>query len=313
MGKITQIDIDWMNAHPSMPRIIGSLIHAMVHTRPDIAYAVSLLSRSMSDPKPYHYKACKYVLRYLRATQDKCLVYDRKHMEASAPNYLQAFVDSSFADCEKTARSTSGFVVSFGGSPIEYEAKRQTLVTLSTMESEYVAASKCVSSIKYLKKLLDWLGIHDNPDRAVTIWEDNSACIAISTAPPGVHRSRSKHIAVKYHNVRESCEAGDVVLSQIWTEHQVADIFTKSLSVKPFIRFRDVLLGEKTLDQMMQDHMQPLPKDFNPKPAACAICRQCAKIGNYEPNYDAKWPIRAVPIQQDSIVALLNGMTASAC
>ena len=62
MGVITDADREWMERHPSMPRIIGSLIHAMVHTRPDIAYAVSLLSRTMADPQPYHYKACKHVL-----------------------------------------------------------------------------------------------------------------------------------------------------------------------------------------------------------------------------------------------------------
>ena len=68
------------------------------------------------------------------------------------PHFLEALVDSSFADCGITARSTSGFVVMFGGSPVDWECKRQPLVTLSTMESEYVAASKCVCSIRYLRK-----------------------------------------------------------------------------------------------------------------------------------------------------------------
>ena len=287
-----------MTRHSSMPRIIGSLIHAMVHTRPDIAFAVSLLSRTMADPQPYHYKACKYLLCYLRDTQDKCLIYRQAEMIRSAPHFLEALVDSSFADCDDTARSTSGFVVTFGGAPVEWESKRQGLVTLSTMESEYVAASKCVCSIRYLRKLFyNFFKIPMTRD-PVVCWEDNAACIAISHAPPGVHRSRSKHIAVKYHNVREACEAKEVVLSQIWTEHQVADIFTKSLQAIPFLRFRKVLLGEVSLNDMMQQHVKPEPA---PKPMDIHF------VG-YEPNYWHSWPSRSVPIQSCSLVANLMGM-----
>ena len=86
MGKITDADKAWMERHSSMPRIIGSLIHAMVHTRPDIAYAVSLLSRSMAKPEPYHYKACKHVLLYLRSTIEKCLIYRQGQMKQAAPH-----------------------------------------------------------------------------------------------------------------------------------------------------------------------------------------------------------------------------------
>jgi len=83
------------------PMIVGSLIHAMVHARPDSAYAVSVLSRAMSKPDLWHFKGAQRLLLY---------------------------------------RSTSGFVVFFGSSPVDYECKRQPLLTMSTMESEYVAA-----------------------------------------------------------------------------------------------------------------------------------------------------------------------------
>ena len=92
------------------------------------------------------------------------------------------------------------------------------------MESEYVAASKCVLSIRFLHKFLKFVD-HERtgPTR---IHEDNQACIAITDNP--VHRSRSKHIGVKYHNVREASQNGEVKLTYINTEHQVADLFTKS-------------------------------------------------------------------------------------
>ena len=236
---------------------------------------------------------------------DKCLVYRQGQMKQAAPHFLEALVDSSFADCAITARSTSGFVVMFGGSPVDWEAKRQPLVTMSTMESEYVAASKCVCSIRYLRKL--FFGFFKLPmaKDPIVCWEDNAACIAISHAPPGVHRARSKHIAVKYHNVREACEAKEVVLSHIWTEHQVADIFTKSLTVVPFQRFRAVLLGEVSLNDMMQQHVKPVP---TPKQKDIHAFTEEWSSEMYEPNYCHAWPLRTFPIYCGSLVAQLMGM-----
>ena len=249
----------------------------MVHTRPDISYAVSILSRHMATPELYHFKAARRLLLYLRDTKEKGIRYSQKEMhrfESSRlitsvtdesimdgkkeifDQYLEAAVDASFADCDKTYRSTSGFVVWFGGSPLEWECKRQPLVTLSTMESEYVAASKCVCSIRFIHKLLAFLDLHrQGPTKC---HEDNQACVAISTKP--VHKSRSKHIGVKYHIVREASLNGEVELYQVWTEHQVGDILTKSLSKADFIRCRETLMGYISFDEMVKQHPKPKSK-----------------------------------------------------
>ena len=166
----------------------------------------------------------------MKGTRRLGLMYDRLAMLRIEPHLVTAAVDSSFADCEFTARSTSGFVVWFGGTPVAWECKRQPLVTLSTMESEYVAASRCVSEIRFLHKLMDWIGIErPHPTKC---HEHNAACIAITSNP--VHKQRSKHIAVKYHNVREAAKNNEVTLVQVWTEHQTADIFTESLGKAAF-------------------------------------------------------------------------------
>jgi hypothetical protein len=262
---------DWASKY-TFPTIIGSLIHAMVHTRPDIAYAVSVLSRSMAKPELYHYKAARRLLLYLRRTKELGIRYSQAEMErhnnlvtattdevfhtgdkTQHDQYLEAAVDASFSDCVVTYRSTSGYVIWFGGSPVEWECKRQPLVTLSTMESEYVAASKCVSGIRFIHKLLEFLGLTRNGPTKVH--EDNSACVAISTKP--VHKSRSKHIGTKYHNVREASLNGEVELVQVWTEHQIADIFTKSLSFNDFDRCREVLMGRISFDDMVSSHPKP--------------------------------------------------------
>ena len=87
------------------------------------------------------------------------------------------------------------------------------------------------------------------------VHEDNSACVAISTKP--VHKSRSKHIGTKYHNVREASLNGEVELVQVWTEHQIADIFTKSLAFNDFDRCREVLMGRIPFDDMVESHPKP--------------------------------------------------------
>jgi hypothetical protein len=150
MGSVdSEVDKVWREKY-SYPCIVGSLIHAMVHTRPDIAYAVSQLSRAVSCPEPYHYKAARHLLCYIKNTVDLGIEYRQAEMLKYGNHYLRGAVDSSFADCDDTHRSTSGYVIWFGGAPLEWECKRQPLVTMSTMESEYVAASKCILGIRSL-------------------------------------------------------------------------------------------------------------------------------------------------------------------
>jgi hypothetical protein len=119
----------------------------------------------MSKPELWHYKAAQHLILYLRSTRTLGLLYSQRnmrdqHVRVTAATevydpFLEGAVDASFADDPETNRSTSGlFVVWFGGSPVDWECKRQPLVTMSTMESEYVAASKCVLSIRFLHKFM---------------------------------------------------------------------------------------------------------------------------------------------------------------
>jgi O-acetyl-ADP-ribose deacetylase (regulator of RNase III) len=113
-----------------------------------------------------------------------------------------------------------------------------------------------VCSIRFLKKLIDFVEM----DKGTTkVHEDNSACVAVSTKP--VHRSRSKHIGTKYHVVREASAKGELELVQVWTEHQTADLFTKSLPRDKFERFQSTLLGKTTFLEMQQ--MYPKPQAQN--------------------------------------------------
>ena len=262
LKRITEADTRWQKKF-DYPVIIGSLIHAMVHSRGDIGFAVSVLSRRTSDPRPCDYKAARMVLTYLRTTRTLGTCYKQSRMlQRQDKGMLHAAVDSSFADCEDTARSTSGYVLWFGDSPIDWECKRQPLVSMSTFESEYIAASRCVLAIKYVKKVLEFFGV--SPNR-VPIAEDNSACVIVSQSVPGVIKARTKHIATRFHVVRESCQPGEggvtpeCELVQVWTGHQVGDIFTKPLAIDLFIRLRDVLMGYETWEDMVEKNPKPVP------------------------------------------------------
>jgi hypothetical protein len=260
----------------SFPTLVGSVIHAMVHTRPDIAYAVSFLSRAMSRAELWHYKAMRHLLMYMVKTKELGLHYSQQNMLAQETlvtaavdedghihdKHLTASVDAAFGDCPITFRSTSGFVVWFGGSPIEFECKLQSLVTLSTMESEWVAASKCISAIRFVHKLLEFVGLRRTGPTKVM--EDNAAVVACSTRT--VHKARSKHIGTKWMNVREACQSQpdengvgqppECTLVSVWTEHQVSDVFTKSLGKNDFERCRETLMGRVPFDVMVANHQK---------------------------------------------------------
>ena len=286
MGKITDKDREWAK-NQKYSCIIGSLIHAMVHTRPDIAYAVSMLSRAMSCPEDYHYKAAHYLLMYLKRTAHLGLEYRQASLEKHVFNPITAAVDSSFADCPTTARSTSGYIIWFCGSPLEWECKRQPLVTMSTMESEYVAASRCVNAIKATNKYLDFVGMCTSTP--APLYEDNQACIIVADNEYSVYRPRTRHIAIRYHNVKDAVSDGTVKLVHVWTKHQVADIFTKSLSKTDFLRFRGPLMGHTSFDTMC---------DSFPKPAPTGT--KINRIGwsdytGFQPEYQ-QWPRCALPV-----------------
>ena len=111
---------------------IGSLMYVMVCTRPDIAHAVGVVSRLMSRPGKQHWEVVKWILRYLTSSSDTCLCF------ISASLKLQGYVDADFT----SRKSTIGFVFTLGGTAISWASNLQKIVTLSTIEVEYVAATE---------------------------------------------------------------------------------------------------------------------------------------------------------------------------
>ena len=207
---------------------VGSLMYAMLCTRPDICYVVGVVSRFQSNPGPEHWVAVKHILKYLRRTRDYMLVYSGGDLN------LQGFTDSDFQGDKDSRKSTSGSVFTLGGGAIVWRSIKQSSIADSTMEAEYIAASEAAKEAVWLKNFLSDLEVVPNMDKAVTLYCDNSGAVANSKEPRS--HKRGKHIERKYHLIREIVNRGDVIVTKIPTLDNLADPFTKTLTEKQFFK-----------------------------------------------------------------------------
>ena len=212
--------------------LVGSLMYLAVVTRPDIAYAVSIVSRFMTGYDRSHWTAAKRVLRYLKGTADLGIKFEKtKQME------LNAYSDSDYARCEETRRSQTGLVLLLNGGPVVWGSNRQPVVTLSSAEAEFVAASSTVTSVKWILILLTEIGI---PLDDVVLFIDNQATIKMIKNPE--FHMRTKHIDVRYKYVREKFAEGLFDIEFCPSGDQLADICTKPASAGAFTKIRKQLM-----------------------------------------------------------------------
>ena len=209
--------------------MVGSLLYLASWTRPDISFAVSELSRFVSNPGQPHLEAAKRVFRYLKKTINYGLTFRSSvsipGMPEIPPNTLWGYVDSDWAGCPDSRRSTSGFVFMLNGAAISWRSKRQPTIALSTAEAEFISASAMVQEVIYLRKFLGNLGF---PQTAPTpVFADNETCIAWSEGSVG-GSERAKHVDLRVHFVHEARTAGHLQLHKIDSKLNAADILTKA-------------------------------------------------------------------------------------
>ena len=186
--------------------MIGSLTHCMQGTRPDIAFAVSLLSRALVNPSEEHIQHVKHIMRYLQGTTKHGLVY-RSNTDGKFD--LQAYTDADFAGgALLDGKSTSGYVFFLAGGPISWQSKRQSVVAISTTEAEYIGQANTVKHAVYLCQFMHALRLP--VELPIPIYADNQS--AKTVAKDAKFRVRTKHIAVPYHYQRQAIEDGTVKL-----------------------------------------------------------------------------------------------------
>ena len=212
--------------------MLGSVMYAMLWTRPDLGYAVSLLGRFSANPGPEHWSCMKHGLRYLQGTKDMAIEYD-----GTAPFNFHGFSDSDWAEDRATRRSTSGNVFLMAKGAVSWASKRQATVALSSTEAEYMAAAFAAKELIWLRQLLLELerGFVDPEERndlpATILYGDNQGSNSLTRNPE--HYQRTKHIDVVYHFVQERVETNEINVIYIPSDDMTADALTKAL---PYVK-----------------------------------------------------------------------------
>ncbi|CAA7024844.1 unnamed protein product [Microthlaspi erraticum] len=179
-------------------------MYSMVGTRPDLAYPVGLISRFMSNPIKEHWQAVKWVLRYIKGT-----VYTRLSFKKKGDFVVKGYCDSDYAGDPDNRRSISGMVFTAGGNVVSWSSSLQQIVALSSTEADYIAnLSEAVTEGVWLKRFAEELGF---PQDSVEFPCDSQSAIALSKN--AVHHERTKHVAVKYHFIRDLISCGEFQIS----------------------------------------------------------------------------------------------------
>jgi hypothetical protein len=233
ISTTTALDADKEGEHVDQKEyrsMIGSLLYLMA-TRTDIQFSECMCAHFQASPRTSHRQAVKRIFRYLRHTPDFGLWYS-----ASSSLALQGFSNADFAGCRLDKKSTSGTCQFLGSFLVSWSSHKQSSVAQSTTEAEYVVAASCCSQLLSITYTMS--DIRDEYTH-VPLQCDSTSAISIAKNP--VLHSKTKHIEVRYHFLRDNVEKAKIALIHVSTHDQLADIFTKPLDQATFTRSRGEL------------------------------------------------------------------------
>ena len=206
--------------------MVGSLMYAMVGTRPDLAFPLQVVCQFLDKPTATHCQLVKHIFRYCRFNSYQLTFPSTNNL------LLRGWSDASYAN-NIDYKSTSGYCFKIGDALVSWASGKQQITALSTAESETIALTLAAQEAIWFRALLEELGFKQTP---TTIFEDNQAAIALARNPQ--NHKKTKHIQVRYYFIREHLENGSLALSFCPTHDQLADPFTKIL---PGHRLRPLL------------------------------------------------------------------------
>ena len=259
-------DTDIINASEYQSKV-GSIMYAMLGSRPDLADTISTLSKHNNRPTGSHHTAPQRVFRYLQQTKITAIGYERSKTEPQVFPKMVGYSDSDWAGDKDQRRSTSGYVFTLCGGAISWKSRKQDVVATSSTEAEYVALTEAAKESVWLRRLLIELESRVSPDTTLnitgdhfrllnehwksldtgpkeitndcvhkvtltsttpqTIYADNQGAIKLSDNPQ--FHARTKHIDIGYHYIRTARERNEVLVAYIPTMNMTADILTKAL------------------------------------------------------------------------------------
>jgi hypothetical protein len=214
-------------------RLVGHLLFLVLCTRPDGSQTVRLLTQFCSKPEPGHLFAAKHFLRYLAGTRSLALHYGG----AGKDDPLRGYCDADWANDPADRVSISGYVWFYAGGPISWSSKKQTTHALASTDAEYMAVTELIREGLWLRSQGLEVGLPFS--EPIDCHINNTGAIAISRKSSG--HTRTKHIDVRYHFIREHVDNGRFNPLWVSTSLNVADIFTKSLARPAHTKFVNAL------------------------------------------------------------------------
>lgn len=232
--------------------IIGRLLWASNNTRPDIAYAVSVLGSKSHNPDVNDYENMYHVLRYLRANTHMPLEYKKGRIPSTNDEFLvRTYSDASFAP-DKDRKLITGTALYINGNLIDWYAKKQSLVTDSTRDCETVSLHAAAKLTEKITTTIKSLGFKVGE---VTLLQDNQAVIA-NCYNDLSHTKRHPDIKIKY--IRDGIHHHKYDVYYVQSKENVADIFTKPLGFPDFNRLRKYLFDMPDTNIINHNHMYDL-------------------------------------------------------
>ena len=204
--------------------LTGSLNHLAIFTRPDIAFAVSKLSKFNANPTTTYFKAALHVLRYLKFTRNYCIIYRRSPTVPITD--IIGYSDADFASDKDDRKSYTGYVFIVNSGAITWSTHKQHTVAFSSMKSEYMALSDAAREAIARKQFFQELQI-PSAIRPVPLLTDSQTALEISDNPAKYRQA--KHIDIRCHVMRHYIHDGKIQIDYIPSAHQPVDIFTKAL------------------------------------------------------------------------------------
>jgi hypothetical protein len=246
--------------------IVGSCLHISQVSRPDTAYAVGVLCRHAATPGEQHMNAARSLVSYLYSSRHWCIQYTKSDTDGNNPhieerswhphqatieerlipgtpedvsNVPHTFMDADLGGDKVTRKSTSGLVIMMNRGPIAWNSRLQKLCAQSSAEAEINAVVDGVKEALHMRLLCEESGIR-SPDRPITVWEDNQACIQLGHKLRGANSA--KHFELRLRFLNEQIWEDNIEFAKIDTKKQLADGFTKPLKLAAFREFRSQLM-----------------------------------------------------------------------
>src|ERR1051325_2242319 len=228
--KLTK-DTSGTNVDQSLYRSMIGILLYLTASRPDIAFVVGVCARYQAEPKVSHINQVKRILKYVSGTYNYGMLYSH-----GCEPILSGYCDADWAGSADDRKNTFGGCFFLGNNLVSWFSKKQNCVSLSTAEAEYIATGSSCSQMIWMAQMLTEYNVTQD---VMTLYCDNLSAINIFKNP--IQHSRTKHIDIRHHFIRDLVEEKLIKLEHVATELQLADIFTKALDARQFENLRGKL------------------------------------------------------------------------